>query len=109
MRPELTDENPYFVLGLQVPASAGEVERSKSRLLAIMEAKGKSTHRYDTPMGSREASADAIRKAARILAEPRERLWRGLWADRLRREPPSGPKEQPAESIVLEEILEWWS
>ena len=104
---DLQERNPYFVLGLPVPSAAADVERAKNRILSVMEAKQRSTHKYNTPWGPQTATPDMVRKAAARLGSSRQRLLLALWASAVPSEAAPTPDVRPVK--LLSKHLWWWA
>lgn len=110
-REQREGKNPFFVLELEPPATRSELERQKNKLLALYEVKPDKAARYPTPWGERPRTADDIRAAAKLLEDPKQRLWFGLWAKAFTEggEAPSlddGASEEP--HVDLLDTLGWW-
>ena len=75
-------ENPFFVLGLRPDAPAREVEREATKLLGMLELGLAEAATYETPLGPRPRTPEAVRAAAAVLRDPRRRLVAELWAAR---------------------------
>jgi hypothetical protein len=66
--------NPFFVLGVDIAASAVEVERAGQRLIAMLNLGAASAPSYETPLGIATRDADAVREALALLRDPQERV-----------------------------------
>ncbi len=86
------DDNPFFVLGLDPDVSRIEIERESQKLLGMLELGFADARSYQTPVGPRPRTPEAVRAAVAALRDPYKRLVAELWA---RHAPP--PKlEAPA-------------
>jgi len=86
-------DNPFFVLGLAPDASRIEVEREAQKLLGMLELEFAAAQSYQTPLGPRPRTAEAVRAAVAALRDPYRRLVAELWA---RHAPPPRPEAPPA-------------
>jgi hypothetical protein len=86
-------ENPFYVLGLRPGCTRAEVEREGQKLLGMLELGLSAARDYQTPIGPRPRTADAVRLAMAELRDPAKRLIHELWA----RLPPTAapPPSQP--------------
>jgi hypothetical protein len=66
--------NPFFVLEVDITASAAEIERAGQRLMAMLNLGAASASRYETPLGIATRDADAVREALALLRDPHERV-----------------------------------
>ncbi len=80
-------ENPFYLLGLRPGCGRAEVEREGQKLLGMLELGLSAAAHYETPVGPRPRTADAIRRAMAELRDPQKRLVHELWA----RLPPAQP------------------
>jgi hypothetical protein len=76
----LLEDNPFFVLGVATDASRIEVEREAQKLLGMLELGFAEAQRYQTPLGPRVRSAEAVRAAVATLRDPYRRLIAEFWA-----------------------------
>jgi len=67
-------DNPFFVLELPATATAMEIERQGRMILARLELGLTSAQTHPSPLGPRPRSADDVRRAMQVLADPRRRL-----------------------------------
>ncbi len=67
-------DNPFFVLELPITATAMDVERRGKMLLAKLELGLDAATRYASPSGTRQRTADDVRRAMQALADPLRRL-----------------------------------
>ncbi len=67
-------DNPFLVLGVPLSATRLELERAGQKLLAQLTIGATSAMRYDTPLGSRERTADKVRAALAALRDPEQRV-----------------------------------
>jgi hypothetical protein len=67
-------DNPFFVLELPPTATPMEIERQGRMLLARLELGLASARTRPSPLGPRPRSADDVRRAMQVLADPRRRL-----------------------------------
>jgi len=86
-------DNPFFVLGLAPDASRIEIEREAQKLLGMLELDFADARVYQTPLGPRARTHEAVRSAVAALRDPYRRLLAELWA---RHAPPARPAA-PAE------------
>lgn len=73
-------DNPFYVLGLPVDCSRAQVEREGQKLIGMLELGLSAARTYDTPLGTRERTADKVREAMAELRAPERRLMHELWA-----------------------------
>ena len=74
------EDNPFFVLGLASDASRIEIEREAQKLLGMIELGFPDALTYQTPLGPRPRTAEAVRAAVAALRDPYRRLVAELWA-----------------------------
>ena len=74
------EENPFHVLGLAPSASRADVEREGQKLLGMLELGLAAADHYDTPLGPRPRTTEAVRVALAELRDPAKRLAAELWA-----------------------------
>lgn len=77
---ERLEHNPFWVLGVALTSERGEIERAGQRLLAELAIGRASARTYETPLGSVERTADAVRSALAELRDPDKRLVHEAWA-----------------------------
>ena len=85
-------DNPFFVLGVSPDASRIEIEREAQKLLGMLELDFIDARVYETPLGPRPRTAEAVRAAVAALRDPYRRLVAELWA---RNAPPPRPAPAP--------------
>ncbi len=73
-------DNPFFVLGVSPDASRIEIEREAQKLLGMLELDFGAARLYETPLGLRERTPEAVRAAVAALRDPYQRLLAELWA-----------------------------
>lgn len=78
-------ENPFLVLGLAPRATREEVERQGEKLLAMLAVGLRGADRYQTPLGPRSRTPEAVKAALAELRDPDRRLAHEWWAEGLRR------------------------
>jgi hypothetical protein len=105
------DDNPFFVLGLTPDASRIETEREAQKLLGMLELGFADAGTYQTPLGPRQRTAEAVRAAVATLRDPYKRLLAELWA-RHCPPPPAAPGEPVASApeptrTGLRRLLGW--
>ncbi len=88
-------DNPFFVLGLSPDASRIEIEREAQKLLGMLELDFGAAQMYETPLGLRTRTPEAVRAAVATLRDPYQRLVAELWA----RHAPAAVSTTPAEPI----------
>ncbi|HEY8019693.1 MAG TPA: hypothetical protein VIH93_01240 [Thermoanaerobaculia bacterium] len=76
--------NPFLVLDLPIEASREELERQGAKLLALLAVGASGAAVYETPLGPRERTAEAVRLALHQLRDPRRRALHEWWARGLR-------------------------
>jgi hypothetical protein len=79
-------DNPFYVLGLRPGAARAEIEQEGQKLLGMLALGLAGAKTYDTPLGPRPRSEDAVRQALAALRDPDRRVQAELWA-RLEPEP----------------------
>jgi hypothetical protein len=111
VKPELARlvDNPFFVLGLSPDASRIELEREAQKLLGMLELGFADAQTYQTPLGLRPRTAEAVRAAVAALRDPYRRLIAELWA---RHAPPlvdtePEPEPEPPPSPITRRALGW--
>jgi hypothetical protein len=72
--------NPFLVLALHTGASRDELERQGAKLLALLAAGVAGAAVYQTPLGPRERSPEAVREALAELRDPQKRALHEVWA-----------------------------
>lgn len=72
--------NPFLVLALVPEASRDELERQGAKLLALLAAGVPGAASYETPLGPRARTAEAVRAALAELRDPRRRAAAEWWA-----------------------------
>jgi hypothetical protein len=87
------DENPFFVLGIPADLSRIEIEREAQKLLGMLELGFADALTYQTPLGPRTRTPEAVRAAVAALRDPYRRLVAELWA---RHAPPTRDATPPA-------------
>ncbi len=97
-------ENPFYVLGLPPDASRAEVERQGQKLLALLEIGHSGAQRYDTPVGPRPRTPEAVRTALSALRDPARRLVHELGAQL----PAAEVCELVDDEAFLEELAAPW-
>jgi hypothetical protein len=90
---EAITDNPFLVLGLSPDASRIELEREAQKLLGMLELGFADVAYYQTPVGPRRRTAEAVRAAVAALRDPYQRLIAELWA---RNAPVAAPAAEPA-------------
>jgi len=88
-------DNPFYVLGLAPDTSRIEIEREAQKLLGMIELGFPDALTYQTPLGPRPRTAEAVRAAVAALRDPYRRLVAELWA---RHAPPARAAEPPPPS-----------
>lgn len=73
-------DNPFYVLGLPRTASAMEIEREGSKLLAMLELQLAESKSYGTPLGAFARSPEKVREAMAELRDPARRLVHEVFA-----------------------------
>lgn len=101
-------DNPFLVLGLSPDVSRIEIEREAQKLLGMLELGFADAQTYQTPLGPRSRTAEAVRAAVAALRDPYQRLVAELWA----RHAPASVKqpertEAPAGTPGLRKALGW--
>jgi hypothetical protein len=91
-------ENPFFVLGVSPDASRIEIEREAQKLLGMLELGFAAAATYETPLGPRPRTAEAVRAAVAALRDPYQRLVAELWARHApeRVAEPASSEDEPA-------------
>ena len=89
----MLEDNPFFVLGVSADASRIEIEREAQKLLGMLELGFAAAQTYQTPLGLRPRSPEAVRAAVAALRDPYRRLIAELWARHT--PPPAPPSEEP--------------
>jgi hypothetical protein len=74
------DDNAFFVLGLAPDVSRIEIERESQKLLGMLELGFADALTYQTPVGPRPRTPEAVRAAVATLRDPYKRLVAELWA-----------------------------
>ncbi len=74
------DQNPFFVLGLEPSCTRMEMERQGQLLLSMLEIGFAEAITYETPLGDRTRTPEAVREAMASLRDPDTRLATELWA-----------------------------
>lgn len=74
------EDNPFFVLGLPTDTSRIELEREAQKLLGMLELGFADALTYQTPVGPRPRTPEAVRAAVAALRDPYKRLVAELWA-----------------------------
>lgn len=87
------DDNPFFVLGASPDASRIELEREAQKLLGMLELGFADAQTYQTPVGLRPRTPEAVRAAVAALRDPYRRLIAELWARHA--PPPAQAIEEP--------------
>ena len=85
------EDNPFFVLALDPDVSRIEVERESQKLLGMLELGFSEAQTYQTPVGPRPRTPEAVRAAVATLRDPYKRLVAELWA---RHAPPCQREER---------------
>jgi hypothetical protein len=88
-------DNPFFVLGLSPDASRIEIEREAQKLLGMLELDFAGARSYQTPLGPRPRTPEAVRAAVAALRDPYRRLVAELWARHAPPTQPAAPPEPP--------------
>ncbi len=88
----MLENNPFFILGLEPTATRHQVERQGQKLLAMLEVGFAEIEHYQTPLGPRRRTSEAVRQAMATLRDPDKRLLAELWA-----ETPTPTQDCPAE------------
>jgi len=88
-------DNPFLVLGLSPDASRIEIEREAQKLLGMLELEFPEAHIYETPLGPRQRTHEAVRAAVAALRDPYRRLLAELWARHAPPVQPAAPPEAP--------------
>ena len=73
-------DNPFLVLGISPDASRIEIEREAQKLLGMLELDFAAAKTYETPLGPRPRTPEAVRAAVAALRDPYQRLVAELWA-----------------------------
>ncbi|MDX2091705.1 MAG: hypothetical protein SFX73_27845 [Kofleriaceae bacterium] len=89
----MLEDNPFFVLGISPDASRIEIEREAQKLLGMLELGFADAQTYQTPLGLRPRTPEAVRAAVAALRDPYRRLIAELWARHA--PPPAPPVEEP--------------
>jgi hypothetical protein len=89
------DENPFFVLGVPCEASRIEIERESQKLLGMLELGFDAVKTYQTPVGPRIRTAEAVRAAVATLRDPYKRLVAEFWARHAPPARPAAPESDP--------------
>ncbi len=76
----MLENNPFFILGLEPTATRHQVERQGQKLLAMLEVGFTEIENYQTPLGPRKRTREAVRQAMATLRDPDKRLLAELWA-----------------------------
>ncbi len=71
--------NPFWVLDLPPDTPADRVERQGEMLLSMLALGVVDASRYQTPLGSRERTAEIVREAMAELRDPNRRLAHEWW------------------------------
>jgi hypothetical protein len=102
-------DNPFFVLGIAPDASRIEIEREAQKLLGMLELDFADARTYQTPLGPRARTAEAVRAAVAALRDPYRRLVAELWARNAPPPRPAAPPEPvaPATRPGLRRALGW--
>jgi hypothetical protein len=102
-------DNPFFVLGVAPDASRIEIEREAQKLLGMLELDFADARTYDTPLGPRPRTAEAVRAAVAALRDPYRRLVAELWARNTpaARPAPPPPPNVDAGHVGLRKKLGW--
>ena len=90
-------DNPFFVLGVTPDASRIEIEREAQKLLGMLELDFADARSYQTPLGPRPRTHEAVRAAVAALRDPYRRLVAELWARHAPPAQPAAPPEPPRE------------
>jgi hypothetical protein len=103
------ENNPFFVLGLPTDTSRIEIEREAQKLLGMLELGFADALTYQTPVGPRPRTPEAVRAAVAALRDPYKRLVAELWA---RHAPPvkaaeTAPADDEAPAPGLRRALGW--
>ena len=103
------EDNPFFVLGLPTDTSRIEIEREAQKLLGMLELGFADALTYQTPVGPRPRTPEAVRAAVAALRDPYKRLVAELWA---RHAPPvktaeTAPSDDRAQTAGLRRALGW--
>ncbi|HFE46882.1 MAG TPA: hypothetical protein ENJ18_15550 [Nannocystis exedens] len=78
--PDRFADNPFFVLGVSTEGTRAEIEREGTKLLGMLELGLRSAATYETPLGPRRRTQEAVRAALAELRIPERRLLHELWA-----------------------------
>ncbi len=78
--PDHFADNPFFILGVSTEGTRAEIEREGNKLLGMLELGLRSTATYETPLGPRPRTQEAVRAALAELRIPERRLLHELWA-----------------------------
>lgn len=103
-------DNPFYVLGLAADASRIEIEREAQKLLGMLELDFADARSYDTPLGPRPRTPEAVRAAVAALRDPSRRLVAELWARNApppRTAAPPHPDTPAATTPGLRRALGW--
>jgi hypothetical protein len=73
-------ENPFFVLGVALVASAADIERQGQRLMSELAAGLRGARTYETPFGARARTPELVRAATAELRDPSRRFTHEWWA-----------------------------
>ena len=73
-------DNPFFILGVSPEGTRAEIEREGNKLLGMRELGLHSAAAYETPLGPRPRTQEAVRAALAELRIPERRLLHELWA-----------------------------
>jgi hypothetical protein len=92
-------DNPFYVLGLRPGASRAEIEQQGQKLLGMLALKLPAAAFYETPLGPRRRTEEAVRAALAALRDPNQRLQAELWA-KLEPEPVAPPSAPPLDVLA---------
>jgi hypothetical protein len=72
--------NPFYILDLRADASAADVRRQGQRWLGMLSLGLAAARQYQTPLGPRERTPEAVRESMAALLDPDRRIVHELWA-----------------------------